>query len=96
MADPIWPILEGFSHILNFDLHFILNGGTAKILPLQKRNIGAIQKLFMLHLRVDLCCLWSNIADPIWQLIKDSVIRAQFKPLLLTGPFSADYCFGID
>ena len=60
----------------------------ARILPMQKRNVDAIPKLLILHLRADLCC------GQIWPRIKDSVIGAHFKSFLLTRPLSVDYCFG--
>ena len=48
--------IGSFSHFLNFDLHFFQMVEQAKILPMQKRNMNAIPKLFILHLRADLCC----------------------------------------
>ena len=31
MADPIWPILVDSGHFLDFELNFILHGGTSQI-----------------------------------------------------------------
>ena len=69
MADPIWPILEVFSQFLNFDLHFFQMVEQAKILPMQKRNINAIPKLFVLHLRTDFCCgqIWRIQYGRYWK-----------------------------
>ena len=93
MADPIWPILEVFSHFLNFDLHFFPNGGTSQNFAYAETKYKCYSKTF--HASLEGWPLsWSNMANPIWPRIKDSVVGAHFKPLLLTRPLSADYCLG--
>ena len=93
MANPIWPILEVFSHFLNFDLHFFLNGGTSQNSAYAETKYRCNTKPFHTSLQ-GWHVLWSNMRNPIWPWIKDSVVGAHFKPLLLTSPISADYCFG--
>ena len=56
MADPMWPVLEVFNNFLILTFIFFQMVEQAKILPLQKRNMDVIPKLFILRLRADLCC----------------------------------------
>ena len=77
MADPIWPILEVFNHFLNIYLHFFVIGGTSQNSAYAETKYRCYTKTFHTSLE-DWPLLWSNMANPIWPRIKDSVVGAHF------------------